>query len=386
MSMKKLFYFGIIGLTLFEILNVYFIMPMPGSQVNNTLDFAYFLYSYRWLFRIIFAALSIYGAISVFQSKSKWKWLAVLPILIALAVTYLFNFKMSADKMFRQVSTLSMKSNSDNKLPANAIVLGINYKGIARAYPMRFLIYHHQVIDTIAGEQMMITYCSVCRTGRVYQAKVNGKNEKFRLVGMDHFNAMFEDESTKSWWRQVNGQAVTGSLKGSALPEYPAMQVNLDKWLELYPESQIMQADEDFMANYDIKGKYESGMSKSSLTGTDSLSWNNKSWVIGVKFGNISKAYDWNELKGKGVINDIVDNKPISIVISNDKNSFIAFERIDNNPITISNDTLNYNAQKYDFAGRNLSKSGASLNMIKSYQEFWHSWKTFNPNTLVYKD
>ena len=70
----------------------------------------------------------------------------------------------------------------------------------------------------------MITYCTVCRTGRVYSPIVNGKLEKFRLVGMDHFNAMFEDETTKSWWQQATGIAIAGPLKGSRLEEIPSHQ------------------------------------------------------------------------------------------------------------------------------------------------------------------
>ena len=42
--MKKLFYFGIIFLILFEITNVYFIMPMPGSQKMESLDGKYFIH------------------------------------------------------------------------------------------------------------------------------------------------------------------------------------------------------------------------------------------------------------------------------------------------------------------------------------------------------
>ena len=41
--MKKLYYAGLLGLLVFEFLNVYFIMPMPGSQKMNTIDLAYFL-------------------------------------------------------------------------------------------------------------------------------------------------------------------------------------------------------------------------------------------------------------------------------------------------------------------------------------------------------
>ena len=132
----------------------------------------------------------------------------------------------------------------------------------------------------------MITYCTVCRTGRVFEPIVDGKYEKFRLVGMDHFNAMFEDVTTKSWWRQVTGEAITGKLKGQQLPEVFSTQTSLAEWLQLNPNSLIMQADSAFIKSFDTTGNYESGKSKKALTGTDSLSWKDKSWVIGVKGGS----------------------------------------------------------------------------------------------------
>jgi len=103
----------------------------------------------------------------------------------------------------------------------------------------------------------MITYCTVCRTGRVYQPLVNGKYEKFRLVGMDHFNAMFEDASTGSWWRQVTGEAVTGRLKGQHLPQLFSTQTSLAEWLQLHPNSLIMQADSGFIKSYDTTGNFK---------------------------------------------------------------------------------------------------------------------------------
>lgn len=38
---QTLFYLGLIGLALFELAKVYFIMPMPGSQRIKSLDAAY---------------------------------------------------------------------------------------------------------------------------------------------------------------------------------------------------------------------------------------------------------------------------------------------------------------------------------------------------------
>ena len=189
--MKKFFWFGLIGLLLFEIANVYFIMPMPGSQKMNSIDLAYFFYSWRWAFRLLFVLLLVIG---LFAAYWKRKWLLIIPIVLLVTVVYLVNFKLAADHMFYQPRSLLMASANKNKVDPGRLVIGVTLNGEAKAYPIQFLGFHHQVQDTIGGSPVMITYCTVCRTGRVFEPIVNGKYERFRLVGMDHFNAMFEDQ------------------------------------------------------------------------------------------------------------------------------------------------------------------------------------------------
>ncbi len=377
--MKKIFWFGLIGLLLFEIANVYFIMPMPGSQQMNSIDLAYILYKWRWIFRGLFAAMIFVG---LFKSQWKRKWLLFFPIAIAAAVVYMTNFVMAADHMFYQPKQVLMVSTKENKIDSNRLVIGVTNNGEAKAYPIQFLGYHHQVHDTVGGKPMIITYCTVCRTGRVYEPLVNGRPEKFRLVGMDHFNAMFEDATTKSWWRQVSGEAVTGKLKGHQLPEVFSTQTSLSDWLQLNPNSLIMQADPNFIKSYDSTFKFESGASKSKLTGTDSLSWNDKSWVIGVKAGKETKAYDWNRLKKEKIIQDKIGTTPVLIVLSKNDKSFFAFQRPDENSIfNLKGDTLLIENHKYRIDGKGIDTI-FSLKPLPASQEFWHSWRTFNPGTL----
>ncbi|MEO7990691.1 MAG: DUF3179 domain-containing (seleno)protein [Chryseolinea sp.] len=377
--MKKLFYIGIIGFCLFEILNVYFIMPMPWSQQMNSIDIAYFLYLYRWFFRIVFGLLILIGSVSAF--KSKHKWIPALVLLITIGIACLFNFKMNAESMFKQPEMLTFKSQENNVLNDSTVVIGVEYNGEAKAYPMRFLTYHHQVQDVIGGKSVIVTYCSVCRTGRVFEPMVKGKHETFRLVGMDHFNAMFEDVTTKSWWRQATGEAITGSLKGEALPEVESTQLTIGTWFQLHPDAVVMQLDEASKLSYDTLGRFEVGKSKGDLTRTDSLSWKDKSWVVGVQIGNASKAYDWNLLKQNQIINDKVGDHPILIALSKDGQSFAAFERpSDLESFTVRNDTLFTANKVFNFAGRSVN-STESLKKVSAYQEFWHSWRTFHPDT-----
>lgn len=184
---------------------------MPGSQQMNSIGFAYFLYKGRWVFRSLFTVLLLAGLL-----KTHWKrkWAITLPLLILGMVTYAVNFQMAADAMFTQPESITLSTAANNKVDSNRLVIGVVDNGIAKAYPIQYLGFHHFVYDTINGKNILVTYCTVCRTGRVFDPTVNGKVEKVRLVGMDHFNAMIEDQTTKSWWQQATGEAITGKLKG----------------------------------------------------------------------------------------------------------------------------------------------------------------------------
>ncbi len=381
--MTKLFYSGLAGLALFEVLKVYFIMPLPGSQRFESLDAAYFLHTHRWFFRIPLLLMIAGGSASAFHAGPK-RW-PVAAALVTIAVVWIFNFQMTAESVFKQPRTLAFQRKAANHLDEGATVIGVARNGEAKAYPVRFLVYHHQVRDTIGGKPVMVTYCSVCRTGRVFEPIVKGHPEEFRLVGMDHFNAMFEDSTTGSWWRQSTGEAVTGPLKGAALPEVESVQVSVGKWFELHPDGLVMQTDEASKDDYDLEGKFERGESKGKLTRTDRSSWNNKSWVVGVTIGTASKAYDWNRLKVERVINDRVGGTPIVLALAADEQSFAAFERpTEAERFSIHEDVFFAGGKSYDFAGRSLSEPSQQLKGVTAYQEFWHGWRTFHPHTDQY--
>jgi hypothetical protein len=389
-----LFLVGIIFLVVIEIARVYYIMPFPGSQKENTIELAYFLSQYIGWFRMVGILLIGYPAfVLITTSKPTIKWTAIMILAFWIMVVYVFNFRFLADKMFYQPENKILVASATNKVSEKKLVLGVFINGEAKAYPIEIIGYHHQVRDTLGGEQVMVTYCTVCRTGRVFKPEVDSQPETFRLVGMDHFNAMFEDSRTKSWWRQVNGEAITGPLKGKNLIEIPSEQMTLAAWLNRHPESLILQPDVKFIDQYAGLEKYDEGTIEGSLEGTDSLSWKSKSWVVGVSIRQSAKAYDWNELKTRRVINDTLKGTPLLVVLQNDTASFHVWNRITgSDTLTFAyNETLKTFVDSKTQSVWNWSGvctegayKNATLTPIQSYQEFWHSWKTFHPNTTQY--
>ncbi|MFZ4378110.1 MAG: DUF3179 domain-containing (seleno)protein, partial [Saprospiraceae bacterium] len=333
---KTIAILGLLLLILFEFARVYLIMPMPGSQNFNSIEIAYFLGSNKWIIRLIGYLLVSIPCVLILRNANKTEKIIIGGLTaMYLSVFYVFTFEMEADKMFYQPTKVVKTSLAANKIPDNKLVIGVVIDSVASAYPIQLIGYHHQVVDNINGNPIMVTYCTVCRTGRIYSLMVNGKQETFRLVGMDHFNAMFEDATTKSWWRQSTGECIAGPLKGYKLKEIESDQLILSSWARIHPNTQILQPDALFKEEFEDMDSYDKGISRGNLTKRDTASWKNKSWILGIQDGANAKTYDWNQLTKQRIIQDSLPNNPIVILLESDTASFHAYSSVINNEILI---------------------------------------------------
>jgi len=385
---------GLLFLLVAEIARVYFIMPFPGSQQSASIGFAYWLGNNIVWIRVVLLVLIAWPMVSTLRNNGRWKKILLSAVLIFYGVVfYFFNFRFEADKMFYQPTHKNFaairKDGADTVL-----VIGVAINGEAKAFPIQIIGYHHQVSDTIGNTAAIITYCTVCRTGRVFSPVVNGKPETFRLAGMDHFNAMFEDASTKSWWQQATGIAIAGPLKGQSLPEIPSQQLSLAAWLRLHPNSTVLAPDSLYKKQYADLDNYNKGTIKGHLEKRDSSSWQFKSWVLGVVNQHAARAYDWNELVKKETIEDTLNQLPILLALENDSVSFHVWSRQVNNQTlqfqkikaqNILTDTNTHSNWNMNGTCTDGTLKGSQLNTVQAYQEFWHSWKNFHPATSQYK-
>ena len=377
-----------------EILRVYFLMPYPGSQVRNTIPYAYWLNQSMVWIRILGLLLLCAALVNAFKNGGIWEKIFLPVVLIGYAIVFFYsNFRLQADKIFHQPVNKSFTVATRSDMEKSKLVIGVVIDGKAKAYAIQLIGYHHQVMDTIGNTPVMITYCTVCRSGRVYSPIVNGKPETFRLVGMDHFNAVFEDATTKSWWQQATGTAITGPLKGYSLKEFPSTQMTLDAWLRQHPNSLVMDPDTLFLENYFKLEDYDKGTMRSNLVRRDTASWQPKSWIVGVMTNFSSKVYDWNDLLRKKIIQDSVDERPLILMLEHDSASFhvydrrvddsvLSFQLADNSDLLVDEKTHS----TWDMDGICIEGKlkGKKLVTVQSYNEFWHSWQTFHKNPKIY--
>jgi uncharacterized membrane protein YozB (DUF420 family) len=391
-----IFWIGIILLVVPGLVHAYLLMPFPGSQDLNAITICYYLEKIvnpLRLIGIIFIAWYLFKFYS--KNTQRGQIVKAVVLLLCLGSFYITDYMYKAETMFKETGAAKFANGLSNKVPLNYLVVGVVNNGVAKAYPVIYLGYHHKVQDNVGQQPVLVTYCTMCRTGRVYNPIVNGKRQNFRLVGARHYNAIIEDESTKTWWYQATGKAAVGKLKGQHLQELPYEQLTLGAWLQKHPTSLIMQPDKLYAPDYaDLKNydRLQYIDKDSTLKNKDSLI--RKSWVIGVIINGQAKAYDWRHMFRKRILNDELNNNSLLIGIEKDSLSYHVWNA------AINGKTLHFDLDKngqltdketasvWDWDGLCTSgaQKGQRLIKVQAYQEYWHSWKHFHPKTIFWKE
>lgn len=327
------------------------LMPLIRSwQEMDSVSTSYALYTWRWPIIIVGGTLLAVGAIYVWKA-SKWPGRTVVTLLtlMVLGAHYMVATKMSAEVMFQEPSVLAFKPADalvDNE-SANRQVMVVSINGETKGYMVNMMAYHHKVLDSVGGTPVLVTYCSMCHSGRVFSPIIDGVIEHFRLVGANHYNAMVEDASTGSWWYQATGECVAGPRKGQTLTDIPYRQMTLAGLATMYSNAKVLIEDPAFqnhpaqMPNYDRRA------------GDTSAALQPRSLVYGLVVNGHPQAYRRQTLAREQCLRDTVHGRVI-IVVKNEY-SVVAFEE--------------------------LVGTIDSSRSIGVHEEYWLSWKHFHPST-----
>ncbi|MFN8355174.1 MAG: DUF3179 domain-containing (seleno)protein [Spirosomataceae bacterium] len=391
----KLFWTAVALLMLPSLVQAYLLMPFPGSQDLEVITIAYYLEHVIMPLRLVGALLLLPALWLIFtKGTRKAQWVVGVTLVVCAAMGYFSDVEYKAERMFEEPQHIRFESAQDNKVPDSLLVIGLVYDGNAKAYPINYLGYHHKVQDIVGTLPVLVTYCTMCRTGRVYSPLVNGRLQTFRLVGARHYNAVLEDAETKSWWYQATGESVVGTMKGKELAPIDAEQMTLGTWLKRYPSSLILQPDSTYLDEYAELKRYDRRQRKDedSLTNPDKF-WR-KSWVVGITVKGQAKAYHWKKLQKIDLLNDTVASQPVLIGIESDGHSFHAFSRV------VEGQTLDFVVDQSVGGFRDKASNsawnwkgictegtlkGKKLTRIQAYQEYWLSWEHFHKPTLLWQ-
>lgn len=111
----------------------------------------------------------------------------------------------------------------------------------ARAYPVRYLMWHEIVNDVVEGLPVAVTFCPLCNTAMVFDARMDGKALTFGVSGMLRFSDMIMyDHQSETWWQQATGEAIVGARTGVKLIQLASRLVSWSEFEAAHPQGLVM--------------------------------------------------------------------------------------------------------------------------------------------------
>ncbi len=120
----------------------------------------------------------------------------------------------------------------------------------ARAYPIRYLMWHEIVNDTIGDIPIAVTFCPLCNSGITFDRRVGSEVLDFGVSGkLRNSDMVMFDRQTESWWQQAVGTGIVGQFTGIELNSLPTWMESWEQFKTANPDG-IVMARPAFNRNY----------------------------------------------------------------------------------------------------------------------------------------
>lgn len=206
-------------------------------------------------------------------------------------------------------------------LEGDDLVIGyLGANGSAWAFPLKILNFHEIVNDELDDTPVLISYCPLCRSAVVYDRRLDGRELTFgNSSALYESDLVMLDRETSSYWWQVAGEAIVGTLTGARLTTLPSTTATWAQWLEEHPETLVLSRETGFARSYerDVFAGYRDQVnderfafpvSAEALDGR--LAPGDE--VLGLSVGGDSRAYSARAL-GNAAVNDSLGGEEIVV-------------------------------------------------------------------------
>jgi hypothetical protein len=272
----------------------------------------------------------------------------------------------------------------------------------ARAYPIRVLSHHEIVNDRIGERPVAVTWCPICGSAVVYDARVGGRELTFGVSGKLADDALvMYDRETGSEWKQPTGEAIAGDLEGSRLEALPASLVTWERFRDDHPDRVVLQPARDTESGgpdpaevYDTTpyDRYEAGEAFGlyGMRGEgEPRSWDRtdldaKTVVLGVERGDEAVGYPLShvEAAGGGVTDTVGDLDVVVFAVDGHLHAFedpgLAFERDDS-----TEGTFRADGTVWDLT-TGASADGRRLERIPAVRLYAFAWQDAHGTDAFY--
>ena len=294
------------------------------------------------------------------------------------------------------------------------LIIGYESDAEAFAFPIKILNFHEIVNDTIGGAPVLITYCPLCFSGVVFSREVGGETLTFgNTSALYQSDLVMYDHQTGSYWFQVAGEAVVGTMTGSRLKPLPSATMPWGDWKALHPGTLLITGAEGrqslftaarysngFGGGYQDRinrGQFAFPVDEDKLDGRLSAG----EIVLTVETGGGITAFPLGVI-GDGAVNAEVGGLPIVVFTTSGGRSVGAFSRspLPSSPSSnLAGQTLTFDYREedgafvdretgsvWDFAGRAQDGplAGSRLDRVSTRRSLWFAVAIAFPDIEIY--
>lgn len=226
---------------------------------------------------------------------------------------------------------------------------------VKKAYPISILNWHEIVNDVVGTKPIVVTYCPLCGTGIVFDARIKGLRHSFGVSGLLYqSDVLLYDRKTNSLWSQIMAQAVTGKNVGEKLKVFPSRHVLLHDYLQKNASTLVLSKKTGHQRDYS-RDPY-AGYEKSKLIffpikNTDQ-SFQQKAWSLFLQYKKHQQI----------VVLDVLKDSKNSIRVNLGKRNF----------------EVHYDKKKKSF----ICPVKKGLSCMTGY---WFALRTFYPKAKIFK-
>jgi len=204
-----------------------------------------------------------------------------------------------------------------NFLNDDDIVLGVEYNGVARAYPKKIMNWHQVVNDELNGTPVAVTFCPLCGSSMSFLRNVEGQTRSFGVSGLVfNSNVLFFDRESESLWCQIQSRSISGPLRKKTLQYILTHQTRWGTWKNKHPQTQVLSTRTGYVRYYDrepFTGYEKRDQIFFPLEHHDDRH-HPKEWVAGIEVNGTHKAYRLKELEKAGnIFEDQLGDKSLRI-------------------------------------------------------------------------
>lgn len=306
---------------------------------------------------------------------------------------------------------VSVTSADFNYLRDEDLVLGVVINGEAKAYPHNMGWWHEIVNDVIGGQPIVVSFCPLTGTGLVFDGGTSSERLTCGVSGLLFNNnlIMYDRRDGSTLYPQLTYSAIAGPPGGGGeLRLLPVIETTFRYWKKLYPNSSVISSRAGYSpSKYQSYpyGDYRAESAPPLFSVSPNLTDNPtaqifppKMMTLGVRFGEMAKAYPFATMGDEAVINDRITDRDLVVVFYGKEHYAVPFLR------TVPGQTLTFEkvastdpiypfmmkdtqtGSVWNLKGEAVSGTlqGTKLEQVPAHNAFWFAWATFWRNTGIY--